>query len=1021
MTRTAVRPLDRRAVREANNGFYAAHPEMTDADGGRIPIDPSSSDHASLRSEWMDRYVAAQGPLEDEETETPADPVQRCVECWIKFQFLSEEGDWPLAGVEVIVIDPNGNSATRTTDRQGLISIASAVPGAYGLDTLLYGRSLSDTFEYAGGHSAPAPVTASHSPPPDRDPPHVVDEKRRNAESGGSETAVADPDANARRAAALPWSPKAFAIVSRRKVGDGDSLVSLAEEAGTVWEDIAEFNFATSRPDDVNAQLRDLVGCTIRDRRGNYSFSDTDDPGLMYLPTPFTAEGLATNRVHVFRGRPIPRPVKLELQTVDALGYRVGGVSLKLVQVDGTETPVATDDKGYWTDTLVLTGPVDVYHTDGARARYFANRYMGADQKDGTSVGVDEPGFAKLDPMLARRAISEILVPGRARTRRLERRDLLHRRYGRMPVDRKAAKDVAADVGQTDTEAAAADGEAADDATGAVRYRQFLVAVDNVFMLGFDTDRDDLMDWKGFFAGLSDWLDDRHATSAASARGFFVMALWRNELMVMKPAGDGYSVEARVKVDLNKHRIHRNLIGAYAAFEAGRSYPMFVDLDSRSYSFGHDTEGVDRDMMLSEYAASEADAETLRAVMNRLAPRVGVLYRLPHDYGEFVQAVHRGGTGLLENYPSDNGVAARVHKRNVKIAKAVDTTYRAYLGQYIWKIERLKSVRELHEHGPPREPFRFPAPAGASKSQLEDIHDALDTTSYKAWMAVNEVLGDLTDQHTGGSMWFRAKFEASGWQGTPGGQGGAKVSWQLDLGSDGVITKSEKAMEVAVGPDGVKVGKTKAGAQYKVEVNTETGEKKESVSLSLSRGGKSWGFEAASDGEVKLTGPRGVFTSWNARTAQVGVGICLPLHDWVRPEGAPKPGAWDRKAEATLCFGIYFQLLRTEHVLAYLVRAPGFFEQRLIEDVMASNWHSLTGFEHAQLRAIGWEEETWDRRLPDDFPEATKKPYPRIEAHQKVAAVRLGFNLPGRPPWQGAWFAQMSLAQGRARRLKAGR
>jgi hypothetical protein len=63
MSRTARRPLDRDAVRAADDQFYANHPELVQ-DDKRIPLDPSDPSQADLRSEWMDLYVANGGEVE---------------------------------------------------------------------------------------------------------------------------------------------------------------------------------------------------------------------------------------------------------------------------------------------------------------------------------------------------------------------------------------------------------------------------------------------------------------------------------------------------------------------------------------------------------------------------------------------------------------------------------------------------------------------------------------------------------------------------------------------------------------------------------------------------------------------------------------------------------------------------------------------------------------------------------------------------------------------------------------------
>lgn len=62
MARIATRPMDRTATREANDEFYANHPEMVQ-DGRRVPLDPCNPEHDSMRTEWMDLYEANGGEV----------------------------------------------------------------------------------------------------------------------------------------------------------------------------------------------------------------------------------------------------------------------------------------------------------------------------------------------------------------------------------------------------------------------------------------------------------------------------------------------------------------------------------------------------------------------------------------------------------------------------------------------------------------------------------------------------------------------------------------------------------------------------------------------------------------------------------------------------------------------------------------------------------------------------------------------------------------------------------------------
>src|SRR5262245_65024522 len=91
MTRRAQRPLDPAAVAKANDALYAAHPQMIE-DGKRIPISTQPNDPcaASMREEWMRRYVAAGGAV-DPVTLPAAKPGSTSVPCLSPRATLSEQ------------------------------------------------------------------------------------------------------------------------------------------------------------------------------------------------------------------------------------------------------------------------------------------------------------------------------------------------------------------------------------------------------------------------------------------------------------------------------------------------------------------------------------------------------------------------------------------------------------------------------------------------------------------------------------------------------------------------------------------------------------------------------------------------------------------------------------------------------------------------------------------------------------------------------------------------------------------
>lgn len=79
------------------------------------------------------------------------------------------------------------------------------------------------------------------------------------------------------------WPPLQYD--SAHRVTNGESWVTLAKKYGRndPW-DIIQFNFETKTPEEVNYYLAHRIGCTRSTDGINYSFSSSDEPGLVYIP-----------------------------------------------------------------------------------------------------------------------------------------------------------------------------------------------------------------------------------------------------------------------------------------------------------------------------------------------------------------------------------------------------------------------------------------------------------------------------------------------------------------------------------------------------------------------------------------------------------------------------------------------------------------------------------------------------------------------------------------------------------------
>jgi len=133
------------------------------------------------------------------------------------------------------------------------------------------------------------------------------------------------------------------------KVATDESLDSIAKDNGITWQQLAQFNWATSDPQDINICLHDLVGClhTTKNRK-NYIFTSSDRPGVVYVPIKsqdYTLAAGASHKIEVTRPR---LRSDIEVETVDEFRNPVGNVSLVLKRKEGgPDVEITTDDKGY--------------------------------------------------------------------------------------------------------------------------------------------------------------------------------------------------------------------------------------------------------------------------------------------------------------------------------------------------------------------------------------------------------------------------------------------------------------------------------------------------------------------------------------------------------------------------------------------------------------------------------------------------------------------------------------------------
>lgn len=220
--------------------------------------------------------------------------VEPCPLHWVQFRVVSDKTGEPVPGIALEVKSPGGETTSRVTDGDGLITIDSAEPGSYELTSSLENANYFDTCE---------PVAVQHSPK------KVEPDRQNNADQGpteGDEEPDEDEDEDeeeeTQEEEPEPSRPGCIARITEHKVQTGETLDGIARANGMTWRALAYFNWQTREPREINRHLRDDVGCTKKSRDGyNYSFRSEDNPGIVYVPEKWEAKGLASDACHTIR------------------------------------------------------------------------------------------------------------------------------------------------------------------------------------------------------------------------------------------------------------------------------------------------------------------------------------------------------------------------------------------------------------------------------------------------------------------------------------------------------------------------------------------------------------------------------------------------------------------------------------------------------------------------------------------------------------------------------------------------
>src|SRR6266851_4252821 len=115
------------------------------------------------------------------------------------------------------------------------------------------------------------------------------------------------------------------------KVKTNETLDRLAKKQGITWQQLAQFNWGTSQPKQINECLHEFVGCKHKTKNGkNYFFTSIDSPGLVNIPVKSPHYKLETGKTHRIQ---VIRPhlkSDIEVETVDDFLHAVGNITLVL-------------------------------------------------------------------------------------------------------------------------------------------------------------------------------------------------------------------------------------------------------------------------------------------------------------------------------------------------------------------------------------------------------------------------------------------------------------------------------------------------------------------------------------------------------------------------------------------------------------------------------------------------------------------------------------------------------------------
>ncbi|MCH9688220.1 MAG: LysM peptidoglycan-binding domain-containing protein [Deltaproteobacteria bacterium] len=198
----------------------------------------------------------------------------------VAFQVLEQHSGEPVADIALSITLPDGSVQQHVTDADGLVDIRDIPEGVCDVRSERSGQHRGQCVVFSGfGYFVPSNLRSTV----------------------GWQREVLDQLVPIDQ---LPTEDDGLALVEvvEHRVVAGDTLDSIAQEHGVSVDDITQFNWDTTDPDEIQRQLGTEVGCSRRDPdTGEFAFGDDDEPGIVMVPLPFERTSKATDNRHILK------------------------------------------------------------------------------------------------------------------------------------------------------------------------------------------------------------------------------------------------------------------------------------------------------------------------------------------------------------------------------------------------------------------------------------------------------------------------------------------------------------------------------------------------------------------------------------------------------------------------------------------------------------------------------------------------------------------------------------------------